>query len=154
MKREGSRARLGLRAMEEILKSSDLLAPGCKRGRSRAVLLRPERASAASIEFLVRPGELIGERKSGLQPSLWKSGYRLRAPARCRMTPRGPRLLSTVSRPLALAHRPRRQISNKRSRRQCGSLQTFLIFIFVRVTFGSWVAAVPIFAIGAQALSY
>ena len=67
-KRGGSRARLGPRAIEELLKSSNLLAPGCKRGRSRAVLLRPERASAASIEFLVRPGELIGERKSELQP--------------------------------------------------------------------------------------
>src|SRR5271156_4648020 len=68
MKRGGSLARLGPRAMEELRKSSNLLAPGCKRGRSRAVLLRPERASAGSIEFLVRRGELIGERKSELQP--------------------------------------------------------------------------------------
>ena len=68
MKRGGSRARLGPRAIEELLKSSNPLAPGCKRGRNRAVLLHPERASAASIEFLARPGELIGERKSELQP--------------------------------------------------------------------------------------
>jgi hypothetical protein len=30
MKRGGSRARLGVRAIEELLKSSNLLAPGCK----------------------------------------------------------------------------------------------------------------------------
>src|SRR5271155_1852821 len=102
MKRGGSSARLGSRAMEEILKRSNLLAPGYKRGRSRAALLRPERASAASIEFLVRPAELIGDRKSGLRPNRWKSGNRLRAAARCRTTPRGLRLVSTVPRPLAL----------------------------------------------------
>src|SRR5277367_6503201 len=110
MKRGGSRASLGPSATEKLRKSSNLLAPGCKRGRSRAALLRPERVSAASIEFLVLPVELIGERKSGLQPNRWKSGNRLRAAARCRTTPRGLRLVSTVPRPLALAYRPRRQI--------------------------------------------
>ena len=96
MKRGGSRARLGPRAIEELLKSSTPLAPGCKRGRNRAVLLHPERASGESIEFLARPGELIGERKSELQP----------------MPDNAPRSAPGLDRPSSIgtAYRPRRQI--------------------------------------------
>jgi hypothetical protein len=172
MKRGGSRARLGPRAMEELLKSSNLLAPGCKRGRNRAVLLRPERASAGSTEFLVRRVELIGERKSGLQPSRRKSGYRLKAPARCRITPprSAPGLERPSSkRPSSIGTRVPPPSANLTSTQQEAvrfrSNGSNVFDFHIRAGDVRWLGrlfwkettqgfAVPIFAIGAHALSY